>query len=113
MEEKDNLLESLLDSAKEYGITSLELAKLKALGKATDVVSSLVPVTIVFVLVALFLLFLSLGVAFWLGDILGRTFYGFFVVAGFYVLCGLILQFLLHDWVKRIIGDLFVKHMLK
>ena len=95
MEEKDNLLESLLDSAKEYGITSFELAKLKALDKATDVVSSLVPVTIVFVLVALFLLFLSLGVAFWLGDLLGKTFYGFFVVAGFYILCGLILQFLL------------------
>jgi len=113
MEDKGKLLESLLDSAKEYGITSFELVKLKALDKATDVVSSFVPVTIFTILIALFLLFLSLGLALWLGELLGKIYYGFFVVAGFYILFGFILHFLLHKPVKKLIGDLFVKQMLK
>lgn len=113
MEDKTKLLESLLDKAKEYGITTFELARLKAIDKATDVVSSFVPFSIVIVLIATCLLFLNLGIALWLGEILGNTFYGFFVVAGFYLLIGLILHFFLSDWVKKIVGDHFVKHMLK
>jgi hypothetical protein len=113
MEDKGKLLESLLDSVKEYGITSFELVKLKALDKAADVVSSFVPVTLLIILVGLFFLFISLGLAFWLGDLLGATFYGFFVVAGFYILCSLVLHFFLHTPFKKLVGDIFVKQMLK
>ena len=74
MEDKGKLLESLLDSAKEYGITTFELVKLKALDKTTDVVSSFVPSAVFIVLIALFFLFLSLGLALWLGDLLGKTY---------------------------------------
>jgi fatty acid desaturase len=113
MEDNSKLLESLLDKAKEYGITSLELAKLKAIEKGADVVSSVVPTSIVFILIATCLLFLNLGVALWLGEILGKQFYGFFVVAGFYIVLGLILHFFLHDWFKKIVGDYFVRNILK
>ncbi len=50
MEDNTRLLESLLERASEYVKTSLELVKLKALDKTTDVVSSLVPHSVVFVL---------------------------------------------------------------
>ena len=113
MEEKGNLLESLLDSAKEYGRTSYELFRLKSIDKAADVFSSFLPATVFIILLASFFLFLSLGLALWIGDLLGKVYYGFFIVAGFYVLCGLILQFLLHGWFKKIIGDIFVKSILK
>lgn len=113
MEDKGKLLESLLDSAKEYGITTFELMKLKALDKTTDIVSSAVPSAVFIALIALFILFLSLGLALWLGDLLGKTYFGFFVVAGFYILCGMILHFALHKPVKKLIGDFFVKQMLK
>ena len=113
MEDNSKLLESLLDKAKEYGITSYELAKLKTIEKTADVVSSFVPSTIVFVLVITCLLFLNLGIAFWLGEILGEAFYGFFIVSGFYIVLGLILHVFLHDWLKRVVGDSFIKHILK
>ncbi len=113
MEDRTKLLESLLDKAKEYGITTFELAKLKAIDKTSDILSSLVPTSIVIVLISTCLLFLNLGVALWLGEILGNAFYGFFIVAGFYLLVGLILHFFLHDWVKRIAGDYIVKNLLK
>jgi hypothetical protein len=113
MEDKNNLLDSLLESATDYGITSFELIKLKALDKSTDIVSSLIPYSVFILLIASFLLFLNLGIAFWLGELLGKLYYGFFLVAGFYILAGLIMRFFLYNWIKRLIGDYFVKHMLK
>ena len=113
MEENTRLLELLLERATEYGKTSFELVKLKTIDKTTDVVSSMVPHSVVFVLIASFLLFLNLGIAYWLGEILGRIFYGFFVVAAFYVLTGIIIHFLMHNWIKRLVGNYFIKRMLK
>lgn len=85
MEDSANLLETLLERVTEYGKTSIELVKLKTLDKTTDIVSSLVPVSVVILLIASFMLFLNLGLAFWLGEVLGKIFYGFFVVAAFYL----------------------------
>lgn len=113
MEDNTKLLESLLEKATEYGKTSYELVKLKVLDKTTDVVSSLIPHSVVIVLIALFLLFLNLGLALWLGEILGKTFYGFFAVAVFYVVIGFVIHFFMHKWLKRIVGNYFIKRVLK
>ena len=113
MEDKTNILDSLLERAYEYGDTSIELIKLKTLDKTTDVVSYLIPRSIVFGLIVSFMIFLNLGLAFWLGEILGKIFYGFFAVAGFYFIAGMVVYFLLHKWIRRLAGDYFVKQMLK
>ena len=113
MEENTNLFQSLLERASEYGKTSYELAKLKAVDKTSDVVSSFIPHSIVVVLIASFVLFLNLGIALWLGDLLGKLFYGFFLVSAFYVISGIIIHFFLHDWLKRLVSDYFIKHVLK
>jgi hypothetical protein len=113
MEDNAKLLESLLDKAKEYGITTFELAKLKAIDKGADLISTIVPVLVFIVLIATFLLFLNLGISLWLGELLGKPFYGFFIVGGFYLLVGIVIRFLLFDSIKRMIGDYFVKHVLK
>jgi len=113
MEENANLLETLLERASEYGKTSIELARLKALDKTTEIVSSVIPLSVVILLVVTSLLFLNLGLAFWLGEILGKTYYGFFIVAVFYVLAGILIHFFLHKWIKRLVGDYFIKRVLK
>ena len=113
MEDNSKLLESLLEKASGYAKTSFELVKLKALDKTTDVVSSLVPHSIVVLLVATFLLFLNLGLALWLGDILGKVFWGFFVIAAFYILAGLIIHFFMHNPIKKLVGNSIIKHILK
>ena len=71
MEENKKLLESLLESAIDYGKTSLDIAKLKALDRGSVIVSSFISHSIVIVLIASFMIFLNLGLAFWLGKILG------------------------------------------
>jgi hypothetical protein len=113
MEENANLLETLLERASEYGKTSIELARLKALDKTTEIVSSVIPLSVVILLVASSLLFLNLGLAFWLGEVLGKIYYGFFIVAVFYVLAGIFIHFFLHKWIKRLVGDYFIKRVLK
>jgi fatty acid desaturase len=113
MEDNTKSFESLLERAAEYGKTSYELVKLKAVDKSSDVVSSLIPHSIVFVLIALFLLFLNLGLAFWLGEILGKTYLGFLVVAGFYVFMGIVVHFLLHKWIKNKVRNNIIKLLLK
>jgi hypothetical protein len=113
MENNAKLIESLLERTAEYGKTTLELTKLKTIEKTSDVVSSIIPHSAVFVLFASFLLFLNLGVAFWLGGILGNTFFGFFVVAVFYGIMGIVLHFFMHRWLKRVVWNYLVKQLLK
>jgi fatty acid desaturase len=113
MQDHTKLIESLLERATDYGKTSFELAKLKALDKTTDVASSLIPHSVVFVLFASFMIFFNLGLAFWLGEILGKTFFGFFVVAGFYVIIGLVLHFFMHKRIKGMLHNYFIKQLLK
>lgn len=113
MEDYARLLESLLERASEYGKTSLELVKLKALDRTAELISASVPLAIVIILIASFLLFINLGLAFWLGEMLGRTYYGFFVVSAFYIIICLIVRFFLYNRIKKLIGNYFIKNVLK
>lgn len=113
MENIVDSIEALLESATDYGKTSYDLVKLKTIDKTTDVVSSLISHAVVFVIFMSFLLFLTLGLAFWLGEIIGNIFYGFFVVAAFYGIVGLVLHFALHDQIKKKISDYIIKQALK
>lgn len=106
-------IESLLESTYDYGKSGYELAKLKAVDKTTDLVSSLVPHSIVFVIVILVTLFFNLGLSFWLGEILGNTFYGFFVVAAFYGIAALVFHFFMHKWLKNKLCNYLIKQLLK
>ena len=113
MKENENIVESLIERTTEYAKSSLELIKLKALDKTSEVVSSFVPNSISAVLIISFMLFISAGLALWLGEILGKTYYGLFVVAAFYGIAGIFFHFVLHKWVKRIVCNNFIKQVLK
>jgi len=113
MEDNAKLIESLLEKAADYGKTSLDLIKLKAIDKTTDAASTFIPHSFVFVFIAIFLIFLNLGLAFWLGEILGNIYFGFFVVAGFYGMIGIVLHFFLHKWIKKVICNYLIKNVLK
>ena len=113
MESNAKLIETLLEKVTDYGVTSFELVKLKALDKTADAVSSFIPHLFVFIVFAVFVLFINLGLAFWLGDILGKTYFGFLVVAGFYCIVGVILHFFMHQWLKKVIWNYIIKIVLK
>lgn len=113
MTDNGKLFESLLEKATDYGKTSLELIKLKVIDKSSDAVSSIIPHTVVVIIISSFLIFINLGIAFWLGEILGKICYGFFIVAGFYGLAGFIIHVFMHKWLKNIIYNYLIKLALK
>jgi hypothetical protein len=113
MEDNGKIIDELLGKVAEYGKTEIELVKLKALDKTSDVVSTAVPHLIVIVLVSVFILFFNLGIAFWLGGILGNIYYGFLVVAAFYGITALVLRLFMHKWLKKHVGNYIVRHILK
>lgn len=113
MEEKANIYETLLESATVYGKTSFELIKLKALDKTADVISTFIPHLVILALIALFMLFISFGLALWLGEFLGKIYFGFFIVAAFYGLTAIGFNFLLKKGIKQSVYDYTIKQVFK
>lgn len=113
MEDNENMIESLIKRAAEYGKTSFELVKLKTLDKTADVVSTCITHSVVIVFFLSFMLFLNFGLALWLGEILGKTYYGFFVIAAFYGFTGIFIHLVMHKWIKKLVRNNFIKQVLK
>lgn len=109
MEDKATPIESLFERAEAYGKTSLKLLKLKAIDKSSELISTIMSWLIVIIVAALFFIILNIGIALWLGEILGKTYYGFFIVAGIYAVLGVI--FIL--WAKKYINNSIISKMLK
>jgi hypothetical protein len=113
MDDIKNSLDSLLESAEEYGKTSIELLRLKALDKTSDVLSSTISRAIAIFIFFMFFLIITIGIAIWLGEITGKYSYGFFIVGGFYGLTGIILYFFLHNRIKMHINNFIIKQIFK
>jgi len=113
METTSTAVELLFEKTEDYSKTTFELAKLKALQTTTDVVTIMLSRISVVIVVALFILVFNVGVALFLGDLLGKAYYGFFIVAAFYLLAALILHFFLHQWIKKPVSDLIITQVLQ
>jgi hypothetical protein len=113
METPANSIESLFEKAETYGKTTYELSKLKLLETTNIVVTSLIARLSVVLMVSMFSFVMSIAIALWLGDILGKTYYGFFIVAGFYLVSGLVLHFFLHKWVRKPMSEFIIEKALQ
>ena len=113
METPSNLIEQLYERSEAYAKTSIELAKLKALETTTRVVTTMIWRLSVIIMMSLCVLVLNIGIALWLGELLGKSYYGFFIVAAFYLVAGLILHFFLHHWIKKPVSDLIITQALQ
>ncbi len=91
MDASENLIEPLFDRVKEYGKTSVELIKLKAVDRSSDFLSKFIFQLVISIFLLLGILSLNIAAALWIGDLLGKTYFGFLSVTGFYVLLAIIL----------------------
>jgi hypothetical protein len=86
LEEPKELIEPLFERVRDYGKTSFELVKLKAIDKGSELAANVISAVIMAVVFGLFFLMANIGLALWLGELLGAVHYGFFLVAGIYLL---------------------------
>ncbi len=111
METTPTLIESLIERVEALGKTTFELSKLKALETTTNVVTALISRLILLIVLAIFLTILSIGVALMLGDALSKPYFGFFIVAGFYLVAAIVLYFFLSKWIKKPVIDLIIPEL--
>ena len=104
-------LESLFERASDYVETRLDLAKLKATQKSSDIISTLASRLVLIFIVATFLMLLNIGIALLLGEWMGKSYYGFFALACFYIIAGLIFKAFKNKWVKEPVANSIIKKM--
>lgn len=113
MEDQENFIESLIEKGEQYGKTTIELLKLKTLDKSADVASTLVSWTVVIVFIVLFFLILNIGIALWLGELMGKSYYGFFAIAGLYALLALLGGLIRQRFIKRPVQNSIISQILE
>lgn len=106
-------LDQLYQKAKQYSTTSLEIVKLKAVDKAADIISSLAVSLVMILIVALFSLFLNIGIAMWIGKTLENYAYGFYIVSSFYLILGIIIYVFRKSLIKVSVDNFMIKKLLK
>ena len=112
MEKPASIVEELLGRVEGYGKTSLELAKLKAVKKLIPAATSATSQLIVISAFSMFALLFNIGIAMWLGELLGKPWYGFLAVSGFYLLLAVVLHFVLAKWLRKPISRFIIRQTL-
>ena len=86
-----NKIEAFTDCFHNYVKTNCEIIKFEAVERTSSIGSSIIT-NLILVLVSVFLiLFVSLGAGFYLSNLIGNTYVGFLIVAGFYLVLFIIL----------------------
>ena len=91
MEKAYAKIEELADNVKEYINTRVESVKLTVAEKTSVVIANVVAGMIVAVVFLLFIIFAGTALAFGLSEWIGKTWAGFLIVAGLYLLIGIVI----------------------
>lgn len=111
MESQINNIEALFVNASGYLETRLDLMKLKAIDKTSETLSSLAAGLVLIVVGFSIFTLVNIGAAILIGGTLGELSYGFFIVAGFYFIVGIVLFLLKDRWLKMPIKNSIVNKL--
>jgi hypothetical protein len=112
MERDSNTIESIFEKTGDYLETKIDLLKLKAVSKSSDITSSFVSRLVIICVFAFVFFILNIGIALWLGNLTGKLYYGFFILAGFYLIVGILLYLFRNRWLKEPVGNMIIKKLL-
>ena len=112
MEDKSKI-EQIYERVEQYVSTSVELYKLKALQKVAETATSILTSVMLAIFGLLFLLFVSIGLAIYLGEVLGKMHYGFMIVSGIYLLFAVIVYALRAQVLKDKVNTYIVRKIFK
>ncbi len=113
MEQQPTPIESLFEKGSDYLETRLELFKLRAAEKSSDIISELVSRFILVAFMGIFVIMLNIGIALLLGEMLGKAYYGFFVLAGLYGIAGIVFYLFRNKWIQEPVANTIIKKMSK
>lgn len=106
-------IESLYKKAKDYADVNIELLKLNSIDKIADVLSSLVSRIVIFMFVVMFLLLINIALSLYLGELLGKDYLGYAVVAVIYLILIIIINYYRDKLIKMPLTNLVIAKLLK
>lgn len=106
-------IELLYDKAKKYTETSMELFRLNAIDKTADVASSLMARMAIVMVVAMFTLFVNIGIALFIGKMMGEYYFGFLIVSLFYLVLAIVFHVFRNQFIKIPITNLVIEKLMK
>jgi hypothetical protein len=106
-------IEELAGSARNYLHTRIEVVKLNTAAKVSSVTSNIVARIVVAVVFIFFLFFGGMAAAFALGEWLGRTYWGFLAVAGFYLIAGIVVWLAREKMIRMPIMNAIIEQLFK
>ena len=74
--------------------------------------SSAITLVILIIIFGGAFLCVTLGASFLIGDWLGRTCYGFFIVGGLYLIAGLLIYSMRDKWIKKKVSNKLIKDLM-
>ena len=113
MENKASEVEKLIENVETYAKTSFDLGKYKAIYISADIVSTFAAKLAIAATIIIVSLLVNIGLALWIGQELGESYYGFFVIAGFYLILTLILYVFRKQWIKKPVSNFIIGKTLK
>lgn len=113
MENQGHTIEALFEQAVEYGQTRAELAVLKTIDRVSDELSSAASHIVAWLAWGFAFLIVNIGLCLFLGEALGKVYYGFFMLAGFYSFMGIIFYLLRHTFIKTMVCNAIISHTFK
>ncbi|WP_310556960.1 hypothetical protein [Flavobacterium sp.] len=109
MKNSTTVLETLFEKTTVYVKTSIELYKLEAVSCLANIISSIAVRLIVFFVFVLFSFFLNIGMALFLGEWLGKVYYGFFAMALIYIFLAILFLLFQNQLIKNPICNFIIR----
>jgi|SRR6187402_2983807 len=104
---------TIVDQAEQYVKTNMELYTLRLTGKIATVVSSLVTKLVISLLALIVVFMIGLGLAFWLGELLGHDYLGLIIIGGAIGIVTLFLYSRRDKMIRKPLMDNIISDILK
>ena len=111
---KENVpeVEKLFGLVEDYSKTSIELFKLQAINKYAEVFSMVTSKIIIVLIASFFAICLNMALALWIGEMLGKIYYGFFIVSAFYLIIALIVWIFKKLWIEEPLQNSIIDNLM-
>jgi len=113
MEDQKTDIDILLSDAGDFIETRTRLWKYKGIESLADVSGELVSGLAMIVITSFVIITFSIGFALLIGEWLGKYFYGFFIMGGFYGLVALLIYARREKWLKDPFSNMLIRKILK
>ncbi len=105
-------IEKLVTSAENYSKTYIKLFTYTTAYKSANIFSSLSVRFVLAIILIFFFFFLNIGIALFLGEYLDKFYYGFFIIAGFYIIIALIFLIFQNTLIKTPVCNFIIRATL-